>query len=185
VAENYSELRLSDRRKDMDPKLTNLEQMLDRISNAAEGKERVTLKTVIDATGSRSFGPLLLLAGLIILAPIIGDIPGMPTIMGLLVFLTAGQLLIRRERFWLPSWLLKRPAGRDKLLYSLKRLRPVSRFVDRWLRRRSLRKPRNVCIAIPDKRNSTVPRPVKYLFAPILFFLKSLYKKSIKVCRDL
>jgi hypothetical protein len=120
----------------MDEQPTSLEQLLDRINIASENKARVTLKAVIDALGGRSFGPLLLLAGLIILSPIIGDIPGIPTIMGLLVFLTAGQLLLRRKYFWLPTWLLNRSVRRDMLRRSIEWIRPASRFVDRSLRPR-------------------------------------------------
>ncbi|MEJ2164161.1 MAG: exopolysaccharide biosynthesis protein [Desulfobacterales bacterium] len=115
---------------------TNLEQLIDQIDRTAEDKDRVTLSAVIEAIGHRSFGPLLLMAGLVILAPIIGDIPGIPTIMGVLVFLSAGQLLFRRSHFWLPSWLLNRSVARNKLRRSLQRLRPVGRFIDRFSRPR-------------------------------------------------
>jgi len=50
----------------------------------------------------------LLVAGLVMLAPIIGDIPGVPVMMGVLVVLMAGQLLFRREHLCLPRCLLKR-----------------------------------------------------------------------------
>ncbi len=45
----------------------------------------------MQAVGSRSFGPLLLVAGLVTLSPA-GDVPGVPTIMAAFVFLVAGQL---------------------------------------------------------------------------------------------
>ena len=120
----------------MNAEPTNLEQLLYQIDKAAGDNDRVTLNTVIEALGRRSFGPLLLLAGLIILAPLIGNIPGMPTIAGMLVFLTAGQLLFHRKHFWLPGWMLNRAVGRDKLHKSLSRLRPASRFADHLLRSR-------------------------------------------------
>ncbi|MCK9274086.1 MAG: exopolysaccharide biosynthesis protein [Syntrophales bacterium] len=114
----------------------NLEQLLDRIGGASEDKEHISLRTIMESVGSRSFGPLLLLAGLITLAPVIGDIPGMPTIMGLFVLLTAGQLFLKRNHFWLPSWLLDRSISRGKVTASLKWLRPAGRFFDRLLRQR-------------------------------------------------
>jgi len=120
----------------MNEEKTNLEQLLDQIDTTAENNERVTLRAVIEALGHRSFRPLLLVAGLVILAPLIGDIPGVPTIMAVLVFLSAVQLLFRRKHFWLPSWLLNRSVARNKLHRSLKRLRPVGRFIDRFLRPR-------------------------------------------------
>ncbi len=114
-----------------DPEITNLEQLLDRIENASEGGGKVSMEAIMDSVGSRSFGPLILLAGLVVLAPIVGDIPGMPTIMSLFVLLTAGQLLFRRKHFWLPSWMMKRSVERDNLRRSLRWLRPVGRVFDK------------------------------------------------------
>lgn len=44
------------------------------------------------------------------LAPIIGDIPGVPTLMAIIVLLVAGHLLIGRHQLWL----LERPVARGK-----------------------------------------------------------------------
>jgi hypothetical protein len=95
--------------------ITNLEQLLKRIGEAVKDQERVSLGLILEVVGHRSFGPILLVAGLIMLAPLIGDIPGVPVMMGMLVVLTAGQLLFRREHLWLPRWLLKRSVAQDKL----------------------------------------------------------------------
>ncbi|MFO7554984.1 MAG: exopolysaccharide biosynthesis protein [Desulfobacterales bacterium] len=120
----------------MGQEINNLEQLLDQIYRAAKNREEVSLGAVIQEIGSRSFGPLLLTAGLITLTPVIGDIPGVPTIMGILILLSSGQLLFRRKHFWMPSWLLERSVAQNKLTASLKRLRPAGRFVDRFLRPR-------------------------------------------------
>lgn len=111
----------------------NLEQVLDRLSAAAEAGESIRLKDVMKAIGRRSFGPLLLVAGLVMLAPIIGDIPGVPTIMASFVVLIAVQLLFCRDHFWLPHWLLNQSIQRDKFCKALKWMRPPARFVDRFL----------------------------------------------------
>jgi hypothetical protein len=114
----------------------NLQQLLDRIAGAAEDRDRVSVDRVLEVIGRRSYGPLLLVAGLATLAPVIGDIPGVPTIIGLVVFLAAVQLLIGREYFWLPRWLLDRSMARDKFCRGLQWLRPPARFFDRFLRPR-------------------------------------------------
>ena len=93
-------------KQDQEPR--TLSQLLDRIEETANRDEQISLDAILEAVGHRSFGPVLLLAGLVMLAPIIGDIPGVPSIMGVLVVLTAGQLLFHRQRIWLPRWLLKR-----------------------------------------------------------------------------
>lgn len=113
-----------------------LGDLLDRIEASLEGKERLSLGEVLDAVGNRSFGPLLLLTGLVTLAPIIGDIPGMPTLMGLLVIITAGQLLLRREHFWLPEWLLRRSLAKENARKAIRASRPVARWMDRLARPR-------------------------------------------------
>lgn len=118
------------------PSPENLEQLLDQVCETTHDGDRISLDSILDVVGRRSFGPLLLLAGLVTVLPIIGDIPGVPTLMGLLVLLVAGQVLFRREHIWLPRWLLDRSVPRDKLIKSVEWSRPPARFVDRFLRPR-------------------------------------------------
>lgn len=119
-----------------DQELKSLNHLLDRVGEAAQKGSWVSLGGILEVVGRRSFGPVLLLAGLIILAPIIGDIPGVPTVIGLLVFLIAVQLLFRREHIWLPEVLLNRSLPQEKLQKALRWLRPPAQFVDRFLRPR-------------------------------------------------
>ena len=115
--------------------ITNLQQMLDRIEQSATGQERVTLDSVTEAVGNRSFGPLLLLAGVIMASPLTA-FPSVPTLMGLLTFIIAVQLLLRKKHFWLPRWLLSRSMPAGRFVKGIERLRPAARFVDRLLRPR-------------------------------------------------
>jgi hypothetical protein len=119
-----------------DQEVTNLTQLLDRIDQAAQAGDRVTLGAVMEEVGPRSFGPLLLVAGLAALAPVIGDIPGIPTIIGIFVLLIAVQLLFGRKHFWLPRWLLKRSVASAKLRKALTWMRRPAQFIDRLLRPR-------------------------------------------------
>ncbi len=114
----------------------DLEQLLDRIEETARQGERVSFGAVLEVAGHRSFGPFLLIAGLITLAPVIGDIPGMPTVIAVFVFLVAVQLLFGRRHFWLPGWMLERSAESRKVNKALRWLRPPARFVDRFVRPR-------------------------------------------------
>jgi hypothetical protein len=115
----------------------DLEQMLERINKAKKHKgDQVSVGDVVSEVGRRSFGPLLVVAGIITAMPIVGDIPGVPTIMALFVLVVAGQLLFRREFFWLPNSLLKRSVAQGKLDKALKWMRPPARFIDRFLRPR-------------------------------------------------
>ena len=108
----------------------SLGEVLDRIGQAS-GRDRVSFGMVLDAVGRRSFGPILLLAGVITVVPVIGDIPGVPTIMSVLVLLTGVQLLVGRKAFWLPQWILKRNVARSTLDKSVRRMRRPASWLDR------------------------------------------------------
>jgi hypothetical protein len=115
---------------------TSLEDVVERIDAIDHGEDPVTLRTVLQQLGRRSFGAILLFAGLIVLAPLIGDIPGVPTIAAALVAITAIQMLIGRRWFWLPDALLRRSVSRASLDRSLSYAYGPARFTDRFLRQR-------------------------------------------------
>ncbi|NOT43412.1 MAG: exopolysaccharide biosynthesis protein [Acidobacteria bacterium] len=114
----------------------SVEDVLDRICSAAESRERTSIQDVLDLIGTRSFGPLVLLAGLVLMAPLVGDIPGVSTLTGLVVALTAGQFLVGRNHIWLPKWLLRRSAESASVEKAVSWLRPVARWLDRISRAR-------------------------------------------------
>jgi hypothetical protein len=120
----------------MKKEITTLRQLLDRIADAAQNNDPVSVDAILQMAGRRSFGTLLLVAGIIILAPIIGDIPGVPTLMGMIVLLTGIQLLLNRKKLWLPRFLLQRSVKSEKLSRALEKLYPVARFIDRFLKPR-------------------------------------------------
>tara|TARA_B100000929_G_scaffold258239_1_gene221368 strand:+ start:134 stop:727 length:594 start_codon:yes stop_codon:yes gene_type:complete len=109
---------------------TNLTELIHTMERMERENAQVSVDDVVHAVGRRSFGPLLLLAGLITLAPIIGDIPGMPTLMAALVLLTSVQLLIGRATFWLPGWLLNRSLSRHKFDKGLHYMKKPARWID-------------------------------------------------------
>lgn len=112
---------------------SNLQQVLERIQQATEGSGRITFGQILDTIGSRSFGVWFLLAGVITLAPVIGDIPGVPTVIAVFVILTAVQLLMRRDRFWMPQWIVSRSVARSRMDRSLRWMQRPARFVDRFV----------------------------------------------------
>lgn len=116
--------------------LRNLEQLIDRIDHAAAQRRKVKLDHILDEIGHRSFGPIVLMAGLITLAPLIGDIPGVPTLMALMVLLTAGQMLFRRKHIWMPRWIVGRTLPSGKLRKGLEWCRKPARMIDRIIKPR-------------------------------------------------
>lgn len=119
-----------------DPGIANLRHVLDRIGHSARDGDQVSLRAITEVLGSRSFAPLLLLAGLVTLAPIVGDIPGVPTLMAVVVLLVAGQLLIGRRHLWLPRLLLDRSVAHGKVDKAVSWMRRPARFIDRLMRPR-------------------------------------------------
>ncbi|HKK54768.1 exopolysaccharide biosynthesis protein [Marinobacter sp.] len=113
----------------------NMEQLLDRIEAQARKRAFVDIGEMMAAVGRRSFGPLVLLAGVILVTPLSG-VPGIPTLMGLLTLLTLGQVLWGRNQFWLPQWIVSRKIPRQRLLQGLGWLRPSARRIDRLTRPR-------------------------------------------------
>lgn len=116
----------------------SLTDILDRLEDGVdEDAEHVSVGELLDAVGRRSFAPILLLMGLIGLSPLSG-IPGMPTTTAVVVLLVAGQLVFKRERFWLPRWVLRRKMKRSKLCRALRWCRKPAGFIDDHLLRRRL-----------------------------------------------
>lgn len=119
----------------MAEKLTSLEQLLDRMDEARQGQNTVSLERLMDTIGRRSFGPMLLLIGVILVSPLSG-IPGLPSTMGVAVFLLSLQMLLRRKYIWLPGWILRRSISEEKLATAAGWMRRPARVVDRILRER-------------------------------------------------
>lgn len=114
----------------------SLQELLKRIQKLSQEEENISVGEIIEMVGDRSYGPLLLIAGLATLAPIIGDIPGMPTVLGAIVFLFSVQLLFGKEHFWLPKVLLNRSISGKKLDKGIQWLESPARWIDKLLKPR-------------------------------------------------
>jgi hypothetical protein len=116
-------------------KPSNLQELLQHLQQTSADSERIALADLMEATGQRSFGPLLFLPGLIALSPLSG-IPGLPSTVALMVALIAGQLLCGRRHIWLPHWLLARSLSRGQFEHTLQVVYPMARWVDRMVQPR-------------------------------------------------
>lgn len=112
-----------------DPK--SVGDILDRLEQIAREEDKVTLGKVIEALGSRSHGPFLLIPALIDISPV-GGIPGLPTVLGAIIILVAAQMLLGRTHLWLPGFLERRSLSSEKTCKTTRKLRGVARFMDRW-----------------------------------------------------
>lgn len=116
------------------PAPKNLQSLIAELQRAPRA-EQVTLGELLRASGHRSFGPALLIPGLLLVTPA-GGIPGMATVVGLIAVVVAGQLVAGRTHFWLPRWILRRRLPADRLEKALHWLRRPARYVDRLLQPR-------------------------------------------------
>ncbi|MCL7941886.1 exopolysaccharide biosynthesis protein [Halomonas sp. ATCH28] len=117
----------------------DLASLLGRVQQAGHRRESVSLGAILDSVGRRSFAPFLLIAGLVTLAPLVGDIPGVPTLMAMLVVLSCVQLLAGRDHIWLPAWLLERRVSREHFVKATRWMERPARWVDRLLKQRLVR----------------------------------------------
>ncbi|MGE6608453.1 exopolysaccharide biosynthesis protein [Halomonas sp. NPDC076908] len=109
---------------------SSMTDLIDAMEQMEREDPKVSVDDIVEAVGRRSFGPLLLVAGLITLAPVIGDIPGMPTLMAVLVLLVSSQLLAGRKTFWLPQWLLRRSVSRKGFDKALRWFKKPAKWID-------------------------------------------------------
>jgi hypothetical protein len=117
-------------------RITSVLELLDALEKLTEKKDDISLGDVLEEIGHRSFGPLLLLAGLFMAAPGIGDIPGVPTGAGAFILLVAGQMVLGRGHVWLPSWLLDRSISDERLAKTVGWLRKPAEYVDVVVKKR-------------------------------------------------
>ena len=110
-------------------------ETVEALEDLAENNEEVRIGDVLDEFGKRSFGPFLLVPALIELTPI-GGIPGVPTLLALLIAMVAVQLLLGRDHVWLPEVIQRRAVGAKKLMKSAKKLAGVAAFLDLWFKGR-------------------------------------------------
>jgi len=111
-------------RREGPPPLESLSDVLARIDETAARQESVSVGDIRDALGDRSFGPLLLVPGLVVVSPLSG-IPTVPSMMAAVVLLVGWQMLAGSRRVWLPRQLAARCVRSS-------RLRRVTGFLSSW-----------------------------------------------------
>ena len=112
-----------------------LERVLDALLQLGQTKEKVTVADVQEEIGQRSFGPFLFVPAVLEISPL-GGVPGVPTLLGLIVAITAAQMLFGRRHFWLPGFISRRSIKGERIEPAVQKMRPVMRLVDKGLRPR-------------------------------------------------
>lgn len=113
------------------PSPDSLSEILDRFEELARQEPRVAVADMVDAVGTRSYGPFLIVPALIELSPV-GGVPGVPTALAALVALFAVQMLLGRRRLWMPQWVARRGLGARRLTRMVAAVRPLAQRMDGW-----------------------------------------------------
>ena len=116
--------------------INNFKKLLRSLSELANEKQCISFDEVLEKIGRRSYGPILLLLGIMMSVPVIGGIPGMPIIISLLLLTVSIQLLLKRSYFWFPSWFLKRSIRQEKLKKAVSYLEKPAIYIDKVLKPR-------------------------------------------------
>ncbi len=106
-----------------------LEDTLDTAIEGGNGDD-ISIADALDIFGTRSFGPILILLGLIAVLPPMGAVPGVPAAVGAIVILFSFQIMIGRDHIWLPTILSKRSISRASLKKARKKTAPWLRWAD-------------------------------------------------------
>jgi len=121
-------------RKRAAKEVNNLESLLDAI-NEKSGAAHLTLRDILSVAGHRTYGPLLLLIGLIAISPLT-IVPGSTSVVAAITLLIAGQMAIGLKRPWLPGAALRMRFPSEHLSGFVEKARPWARRIDRVLRPR-------------------------------------------------
>lgn len=113
----------------------NLESILDKILDATDGEEHAGVNDLLEAFGSRSFGPLLVAPAVLMISPI-GAIPLAPVIFNIFIILICVQYIAGMSIPWLPRMLRRQSISRDRLESVIKRVHPWAERVDILLKPR-------------------------------------------------
>jgi hypothetical protein len=119
----------------------NIDSLLDNICGQVDcglnplARDEVTVRELLSTIGRRSYGPLLLLIGLVAISPITA-VPGLTWLTAALTLLIALQMFIGRRTPWLPKRALDAKLSRDLVVRAVSAARPWARRIDKLLKPR-------------------------------------------------
>ncbi len=113
-------------------KQDDLADLMERIAKLGDDAPEVSVKDIKQEIGERSFGPALAIPAIIEITPI-GGIPGLPTVIALLIAIIAAQMVFDRDHLWLPSFLENRRMKGETLAKGMRALQKPANWLDKLL----------------------------------------------------
>ena len=104
--------------------------ILERLTEIGDKNDRASIGDIVEAFGSRSYGPVLLVPALIGISPV-GGIPGVPTFLAITLLLIAVQLVFGKDHLWLPGLLENRSVEGEKLANAAEDMEKVGAWLDK------------------------------------------------------
>ena len=101
---------------------------LDRL-DALTVRRSISVGDIVEAFGDTAFLPVLMVPALIVVSPLSG-IPLLPTVFGAIIATVALQAVFRRQRLWLPPFLMRRRLTGARLHRGLLRLTRAADWLD-------------------------------------------------------
>tara|TARA_B100000678_G_scaffold288313_1_gene296533 strand:+ start:11827 stop:12429 length:603 start_codon:yes stop_codon:yes gene_type:complete len=112
-----------------------LEHVMEKAADEAEGKE-VSVGDMMELYGTRSFGPIFVILGLLVVVPPIGAIPGLPAVVGLVILLFSVQMLFGKSHIWLPGFIRDLSIDGDKVKKAEDKAEPTLKSIDKLITER-------------------------------------------------
>lgn len=110
------------------PIASDLNTVILQLHRASRGADKVSLGDLVDAMGPSSMAAVLLVPSLLLVSPLSG-VPGASIVGGVTIALISGQIVLRREKVWLPEFVRARTLPGARLRRALAWLRkPARRF---------------------------------------------------------
>lgn len=104
--------------------------VLDKLRELADEGD-LEIGHAMEAFGSRSYGPILVVVPLVEISPL-GGVPGLPTALAIIIFLVAIQIVLGRKHLWLPRFVAGRTVSADKVRKVADKSKGLADFLDRW-----------------------------------------------------
>lgn len=111
-----------------------LESVLEKLDDAVTN-DTASVDNILTEFGDRSFGPILVLSGTVMISPL-GAIPGVPVVMAALIISSSLQLIFGRKKPWLPERIRRLKIPGKKVHQSKIFFRPYFKKVDGLVRPR-------------------------------------------------
>jgi hypothetical protein len=106
-----------------------LSKLLTTIDEHVNGHKNVTMAHVLGALERRGFGPLLVVPSILTILPT-GAIPGVPALCGALICLISCQIIVGREKPWVPKRIRNMKVSRKKLTHAIEKAMPLAEAID-------------------------------------------------------